>query len=85
MGNFTQFDLEQAIIRLWSMDEDIGLLYENVMEKNPPTDDIANALLGLKSLMQMRGEKCFELFESFIREYYELKKQNEYLLSSQKP
>jgi hypothetical protein len=54
------------------------------MEKNPTNDDIANVLLGLKSLMQMRGEKCFELFESFIREYYELKKQNEYLLSSQK-
>jgi hypothetical protein len=80
-----QFDLEQAIIRLWGTDEDIGLLYENVMEKNPSTDDIANALLGLKSLMQLRGEKCFELFEAFNREYYILKKQNEYLLSSQKP
>jgi hypothetical protein len=80
----TQFDLEQAIIRLWGMDEDINLLYENVMEKNPTNDDIANTLLGLKSLMQLRGEKCFELFETFIREHYELKKQNEYLLSSQK-
>ena len=80
-----QFDLEQAIIRLWGMDEDIGLLYENVMEKNPSTDDIANALLGLKSLTHMRGEKCFELFEAFIREHYELKKQNEHLLSSQQP
>jgi hypothetical protein len=81
----TQFDLEQAIIRLWSMDEDIELLYENVIEKNPTNDEIANTLLGLKSLMHMRGEKCFELFESFIREHYELKKQNEYLLSTQKP
>lgn len=80
-----QFDLEQAIIRLWGMDEDIGLLYENVMEKNPTNDEIANTLLGLKSLMHMRGEKCFELFEAFIGEYYILKKQNEYLLSSQKP
>jgi hypothetical protein len=80
----TQFDLEQAIIRLWGTDEDIGLLYENIMEKNPTNDEIANALLGLKSLTHMRGEKCFELFESFIREYYELKKQNEHLLSTQK-
>jgi hypothetical protein len=54
------------------------------MEKNPTNDEIANALLGLKSLTHMRGEKCFELFESFIREYYELKKQNEHLLSTQK-
>jgi len=80
-----QFDLEQAIIRLWSTDEDINLLYENVMEKNPTNDEIANTLLGLKSLMHMRGEKCFELFEAFARDYYILKKQNEYLLSSQKP
>jgi hypothetical protein len=81
----TQFDLEQAIIRLWGMDEDIQLLYENVMEKDPSSDDIANTLVGLKHIIQMRGEKCFELFESFTREYYELKKQNEYLLSQQKP
>ena len=80
----TQFDLEQAIIRLWGTDEDIHLLYESVMEKNPTKDDIANALLGMKSMIQLRGEKCFELFESFIREHYELRKQNEYLLSEQK-
>lgn len=81
----TQFDLEQAIIRLWGTDEDIQLLYESVMEKEPSKDEIANVLLGLKSILQMRGEKCFELFESFNREYYILKKQNEYLLSQQKP
>jgi hypothetical protein len=80
----TQFDLEQAIMRLWGTDEDIQMIYENVMEKNPSQDVLANALLGLKVLTQMRGEKCFELFETFIREYYELKKQNEYLLSQQK-
>ena len=80
----TQFDLEQAIIRLWGTDEDIQLLYENVMEKNPSIDDIANTLTGLKHIIQMRGEKCFELFETFTREYYELRKQNEHLLSQQK-
>jgi len=80
----TQFDLEQAIIRLWGTDEDIHLLYESVMEKNPTKDDIANALLGLKSIIQLRGEKCFELFETFTREHYELRKQNEHLLSEQK-
>jgi hypothetical protein len=80
----TQFDLEQAIIRLWGTDEDIELLYASVMEKNPSKDDIANALLGLKTIIQLRGEKCFELFETFTREHYELRKQNEYLLSEQK-
>jgi hypothetical protein len=80
----TQFDLEQSIIRLWGTDEDIELIYASVMEKNPSKDDIANALLGLKTLIQLRGEKCFELFETFTREHYELRKQNEYLLSEQK-
>jgi len=80
----TQFDLEQSIIRLWGVDEDINLLYENIMEKEPTKDEIANVLLGLKSILQMRGEKCFELFETFCREYYDLKKQNEHLLSQQK-
>jgi hypothetical protein len=80
----TQFDLEQSIIRLWGTDEDIQLLYETVMEKDPSKDDIANTLLGLKSIMHLRGEKCFELFETFLREHYALRKQNEYLLSEQK-
>ncbi len=62
----------------------IHLLYESVMEKNPTKDDIANALLGMKSMIQLRGEKCFELFETFTREHYELRKQNEHLLSQQK-
>lgn len=78
------FDLEQAIIRLWGTDEDINLLYESVMDKDPTTDDIANTLIGLKYMMHMRGEKCFELFEQFTKEYYEMKKQNEHLLSQQR-
>ena len=80
----TKFQLEEAIIRLWSTDEDINLLYENIMEKDMTKDQIANTLLGLKSIVQMRGEKCFELFETFSREHYELEKENEHLLSKQK-
>ena len=81
----TKFQLEEAIIRLWSTDEDINLLYENIMEKDMTKDQIANTLLGLKSIVQMRGEKCFDLFETFSREHYELEKENEHLLSQQKP
>ena len=80
----TKFQLEEAIIRLWSTDEDINLLYETIMEKDMTKDQIANTLLGLKSIVQMRGEKCFDLFETFSREHYELEKENEHLLSQQK-
>lgn len=63
-----RFDLEQDIMKCWNVTEDINLLYRNIMEKDMSTDDIANALLGIKTLYEMKFEEMFENFETLIHE-----------------
>lgn len=63
-----RFDLEQDIMKCWNVTEDIDLLYRNVMEKDLSTDDVANALLGMKTLYEMKFEEMFNHFETLIRE-----------------
>lgn len=69
MNNATdRFDLEQNIMRCWNVTEDIDLLFENVMESDMTTDDIANALLGMKQLYDMKFEKLWANFEQLIKD-----------------
>ena len=65
-----RFDLEQNILKCWNVTEDIHLLYENVMDADPEltTDQIANALLGLHQLYEMKFQKLFNNFESLTKE-----------------
>lgn len=63
-----RFDLEQNIMKCWNVTEDVDLLYRSVMEKNMTTDDIANALLGIKTLYDLKFDELFSNFESMIRE-----------------
>jgi hypothetical protein len=64
------FDLEQEIMKVWHIVDDIQLLNENVMETNMSTDDIANVLLGLESIYNMRFQKVFNIFEDLCKEYH---------------
>ena len=57
------FDLEQEIMKAWHVVDDIDLLYENVKETDMSTGDIANVLLGLESVYNMRFQKLFNTFE----------------------
>lgn len=61
-----RFDLEQDIMKCWNITDEIDLLYENVLERDMTTDDIANVLLGLKTLYDMKFEKMFEHFEQLV-------------------
>lgn len=65
-----RFDLEQNIMKCWNVTDDIYLLYENVMDRAPEmtTDEIANALLGMHQLYEMKFEKLFNNFEKLIQE-----------------
>lgn len=63
-----RFDLEQDIMQCWNITDDIDLLMSNVMERDLSTDDIANALLGLKTLYNMKFEKMFSDFETLVHE-----------------
>lgn len=61
-----RFDLEQDIMKCWNVTDDINLVYKNVMENDMTTDDIANALLGLKTLYEMKFEELFRDFETLV-------------------
>jgi len=71
------FDLEQEIMKAWHVVDDIQLLSENVMETDMSTDDIANALIGLESIYNMRFQKVFNMFEDLCKEYHAMRKENE--------
>jgi hypothetical protein len=68
-------DLEQEIMKAWHVVDDIQLLYENVMETDMSTDDIANVLLGLESIYNMRFQKVFSLFDEVCKEYQAMRKE----------
>ena len=70
-------DLEQEIMKAWHVVDDIQLLSENVMETNMSRDEIANALVGLESIYNMRFIKLFDMFEDLCKEYHAMRKQND--------
>ena len=68
------FDLEQEIMKAWHVVDDIQLLSENVMETDMSTDDIANALIGLESIYNLRFQKVFSQFEEVAKEFRAMRK-----------
>jgi len=70
-------DLEQEIMNAWHVVDDIDLLHENVIETDMSRDEIANVLLGLESIYNMRFQKVFNMFEDLCKEYHAMRKQNE--------
>ena len=69
--NRTRFDLEEAIMNLWSSDQDVDTLFKYYYDRQGKVDveEVANALLGIKQLIHMRGMLAFELFEKLIKEH----------------
>lgn len=63
-----RFDLEEQIHRCWSVTDDVYEVYSAVMDKEMSTDDIANALLGIRTLYQLKFERLWETFEACLRE-----------------
>lgn len=69
-----RFSVEQGILSCWHVADDIDLLYKNVMDGNPTTDEISNLLLGIKSLYDMRFSALFADFTETIRTDWEKEK-----------
>lgn len=66
----TPFDLEQAILEVWTLKEDIELIFENVCDNGlaENEDQLANALLGVATLHHLRCDKLFRLYEELLKE-----------------
>jgi hypothetical protein len=70
------FDLEQSILQCWNVCDDLNLLYSETMERPRPLtqDELANILLGMKLMYQMKFEKCFSEFEVISNHYHKYRK-----------
>ena len=74
--NHKQFDLEQGILNCWNICEDMKVIAENILEaKTVDRDKIANMLLGMAELYQLKFEKTFSDFEGTIRYFHDEKEQ----------
>ncbi len=62
-----RFDLEQQIMACWNVTSDIDTLCEGVLESDMTTDQIANILLGMKQLYELKFDKMFGTFEELIQ------------------
>jgi hypothetical protein len=57
-------------MRLWSSDQDVETVFKYYYDRQGEVDveEMANALLGIKQLIHMRGELAFEIFEKLVKE-----------------
>lgn len=62
-----RFKLEQELMELSHVEEDLDIVIDNVLEENLDIDEIANTLVGIRSLCKMRFERAFNTFENLIK------------------
>jgi hypothetical protein len=67
------FDFEQNLLKCWCVTDDIDTLCRGVLENNLTTDQIANTLLGMKELYELRFNTLFENFEGMLKEQQQAK------------
>lgn len=79
-----RFDLEQQMLDCWRVTDDVKLLCENVCDDDLSTDDIANALIGIETLFNMKFQKMWETFETLIRQdHFRKQKEKDYVLEKE--
>ncbi|CAB4124324.1 hypothetical protein UFOVP49_162 [uncultured Caudovirales phage] len=61
------FDVEQGILDCWHITDDLKILAEGVLDGNLNNDDVANVLIGLQALYQLKFDKLFQTHEANIR------------------
>lgn len=71
MKKDTRFELEQQLIDCWGVCDDLETIFAGTYEQDViDKDKLANMLLGMKELYQLKFEKCFATFETLINEKY---------------
>ena len=56
-------------MKCWNVTEDVDLLYRTVLDgPEMTTDEISNALLGIKTLYEMKFNELFDTFEQLVHE-----------------
>jgi len=63
-------NLEQHIVECWRMVDDVNLLYKEVMDNDlhKDQDKLANALLGLCTIYEMKFKQAFNTYEETLKQ-----------------
>ena len=64
---YNRFDLEQLILKNWEITTEIKHLQELVLEGDPSQDQIANYLLGLETIYEVKFNKLWDCFEELCQ------------------
>lgn len=71
------FKLEEQIMQAWNVIDDINLLYHHFGDHPKfaglsagAEDEMANLMLGITSMYQLKFEKLFHTFEEVTKEYH---------------
>jgi hypothetical protein len=68
LDKIDRFDLEQDIMNCWQVVEDIKTLTKRYLDGPVMSqDEVANVLIGLESLYQIKFEQLFGTFEQCIK------------------
>jgi hypothetical protein len=63
-----RFDLEQDIMNCWQVVDDLKTLTKRYLDGPKMTEDeVANVLIGIESLYQIKFEQLFATFEQCIK------------------
>lgn len=65
---FDRFDFEQRLLDCWNITSDLKTLSEGVLERNMTKDEIANIVIGLEQLYNLKFDMLFHKFEEMIKE-----------------
>jgi hypothetical protein len=65
-----QFDLEQQILDCWGITDDLDVVLEAICESDIKQDQLANIILGIRELYNLKFTRTFNTFESYIHEQY---------------
>ena len=71
----TQFNLEQSIMQCWNIVDDIRIIYTRHLDGEKPLteDELANILIGMEQLYDIKFYNLMSTFEKFLKEIHESK------------
>ncbi len=61
-----RFELEDAIMACWHTSDDLKLVAQQILDGADDPDSLANALIGIQELHNLRCQRVFDIFETLI-------------------
>jgi hypothetical protein len=66
--HYDRFDLEEEIMNIWQTEDDLDAVVHRMMEDPDPipNKEIANLLIAVSKLHNLRCQKLFDIFEKMV-------------------